>query len=144
MICRARPSDWRPCDAVWKRGSANVLRAIGSTAVRRRAYRTLRTSGGSTELEPESIEVAFLCDTYHHFEYPFKMLDSIHRALRPGGRLVIVDYKKEEDVSPKWVFGHVRADKGTVVQECKKAGFAFVDGVPDVMELHYVLRFVRR
>jgi predicted methyltransferase len=95
----------------------------------------------SADLDPDSIDVAFLCDTYHHFEYPFKMLDSIHQALRPGGRLVIVDYKKEEGVSPKWVFGHVRADKNTVIEECEKAGFTFLDEVPDVMKIHYILRF---
>jgi len=95
----------------------------------------------ATELQPESIDMAFLCDTYHHFEYPYKMLDSIHTALRPGGRLVIVDYKKQEGVSPKWVFGHVRSDKSTVVEECEKAGFTFLDEVPDVMKNHYVLRF---
>jgi ubiquinone/menaquinone biosynthesis C-methylase UbiE len=95
----------------------------------------------STELDPESIDVAFLCDTYHHFEYPYKMLDSIRTALRPGGRLVVVDYKKEEGVSPKWVFGHVRANKNAVVEECEKAGFTFLDEVPDVMKIHYVLRF---
>jgi ubiquinone/menaquinone biosynthesis C-methylase UbiE len=94
----------------------------------------------SAELKQESIDLAFLCDTYHHFEYPFKMLDSIHTALRPSGRLIIVDYKKEEGVSPKWVFGHVRADKSTVIRECEKAGFIFVDEVPDVMEIHYIIR----
>lgn len=95
---------------------------------------------GSTELAPESIDVAFLCDTYHHFEYPYKMLESIHTALRPGGRLIIVDYKKEAGVSPKWIFGHVRADKSTVVEECEKAGFTFLDEVPDVMKIHYIIR----
>jgi predicted methyltransferase len=95
---------------------------------------------GSTELDPGSIDVAFLCDTYHHFEYPYKMLDSIHAALRPGGRLIIVDYKKEKGVSPDWVFGHVRADKSTVIKECEKAGFAFLDEVPDAMKIHYIIR----
>jgi ubiquinone/menaquinone biosynthesis C-methylase UbiE len=95
---------------------------------------------GSTELDPKSIDMAFLCDTYHHFEYPYKMLDSIYAALRPGGRLIIVDYKKEEGVSPEWVFGHVRADKNTVIKECEKAGFTFLDEVPDAMKIHYIIR----
>ena len=93
----------------------------------------------SAELQPESIDRAFLCDTYHHFEYPFKMLGSIHRALRPGGRLFIGDYRKQEGVSPSWVFGHVRADKKTVIEECGKAGFKFLDEV-DLMKIHYLIR----
>ncbi len=94
----------------------------------------------SAELPPDSIDVAFLCDTYHHFEYPYKMIDSIYRAVRPGGRLVIVDYKKEKGVSPEWVFGHVRADKKTVIKEVTQASFKFIDEL-DPMKIHYVLRF---
>ena len=98
----------------------------------------------SLELPAKSIDAAFICDTYHHFEYPFKMLDSIHAALRPGGRLVIVDYKKEKGVSPDWVFGHVRADKKTVIAECERAGFTFVDEVPDLMRQNYLIRLEKR
>jgi len=98
----------------------------------------------SVELAPESVDLAFVCDTYHHFEYPFKMLDSIYAALKPGGRLVIVDYKREKGVSPEWVFGHVRADKKTVIAECERAGFTFLDEVPDLMRQNYLIRLEKR
>jgi len=97
----------------------------------------------SAELPANSVDTAFICDTYHHFEYPYKMLESIYTALRPGGRLIIVDYKKEKGVSPDWIFGHVRADKKTVIEEVVKAGFTFRDEV-DMMKLQYVIRFEKK
>jgi len=94
----------------------------------------------STELPPQSIDLAFTCDTYHHFEYPMKTLASIHRALRPGGRLIVIDFKKEEGVSPRWIMGHVRADKETVIEEVTQAGFKLIDE-SDLMKGQYVLQF---
>jgi len=95
----------------------------------------------STELPPDSIDLAFTCNTYHHFEYPFKTLASIHRALRDGGRLIIVDFERKED-GPKWILGHVRADKETVVKEATDAGFKFDDEV-DLMKTQYLIRFTK-
>ena len=54
-----------------------------------RIIKTVLNTVDSAELPAGSIDAAFLCDTYHHFEQPEKMLASIHRALRPGGRLVV-------------------------------------------------------
>ncbi len=77
----------------------------------------------SVNLAPASINMAFVCDTYHHFEHPAHTLASIHAALRPGGRLVIVDFIREEGISSDWVLGHVRAGKNLVIDEIKSAGF---------------------
>ena len=46
-------------------------------------------------------------------------MGSIHSALRPGGRLVLIDDKKKSD--------HVRADQATVIEEIKKVGFKLID-----------------
>jgi len=94
----------------------------------------------STELPAASVDLAFTCDTYHHFEFPAKTLASIHQALRPGGRLIVIDFKREEGVSADWVLNHIRAGKETVIEEVTKAGFKLIDE-PELMKTQFVLRF---
>ena len=100
----------------------------------------------STKLEPKSVDLVFTCDTYHHFEFPYKTLASIRRALRRGGRLIVIDFKKEDAARPDWVNKHVRANKKTVIEEVTKAGFKLIDEPELEMKGQYMLRFekVRR
>jgi ubiquinone/menaquinone biosynthesis C-methylase UbiE len=99
----------------------------------------------SANLPPASVDVVFVCDTYHHFEHPAETLASLRRALRPGGRLVIVDFEREEGVSREWVLDHVRAGKATVTAEIEAAGFRKT-GEPDVKGLkeNYVVVFAKK
>jgi ubiquinone/menaquinone biosynthesis C-methylase UbiE len=97
----------------------------------------------SINLKPNSVDLVFTCNTYHHFEYPQKTLASVHAALRKGGRLIVIDFSKKEGVGPKWVMGHVRAGKKTVTDEITKAGFKLIDEVP-LMKAQYVLRFEKK
>ncbi len=75
-----------------------------------RIVKTVLNTQESTKLPAGSIDFAFLCDTYHHFERPEKMLASIHRALRPRGRLIIVDFDLRKD-SGDFVKQRARARK---------------------------------
>ena len=95
-----------------------------------------------TLLAPDSIDMAFVCDTYHHFEYPQTMLVSIRRALRPGGKLIIIDFRKISGVSSSWVMSHVRTDKQTVINEIEQAGFKF-QKESDLLKTNYILWFTK-
>lgn len=75
------------------------------------------------KLPTNSLDRVFVCDTYHHFEYPQTMLASIRISLKPDGQLVVVDFIKDPAQSSAWIMQHVRADKRTVIKEIEKAGF---------------------
>ena len=92
------------------------------------------------QLPPRSIDIAFICDTYHHFEKPLAMMQSIRRALKPGGRMIVVDFRKISGVSTPWVMSHVRAGQSQVVREIESVGFRLVED-SDLLKTNYFLRF---
>jgi ubiquinone/menaquinone biosynthesis C-methylase UbiE len=93
-------------------------------------------------LAPSSVDMVFTCDTYHHFEYPQAMLASLHQALRPSGRLIVIDYERLPGRSSPWVLGHVRAGRETVVTEIEAAGFKLLRSHQFLRE-NFFIEFVR-
>jgi FkbM family methyltransferase len=53
-----------------------------------------------TRLAPASIDLALLVDVYHELEYPVEAMASVVRSLRPGGRVVLVEYRAEDPKVP--------------------------------------------
>ena len=111
-----------------REGRANVVSVVGT-----------ETGLG---LPTASIDLAFLCDVYHHFDHPKEMLASIWRALRPSGQLFLVDYRREVGRSPSWLLEHVRAGEPDVAREIEAAGFTLVSRDESLRD-SYVLRFRR-
>lgn len=74
-------------------------------------------------LPANSVDVVLLNDVYHEFAYPKEMLASISHALKPKGRLVLVEYRAENAAIP------VKAVHKMSFGQCKKeltaAGLAF-------------------
>jgi len=96
----------------------------------------------SVNLPRDSVDLVFICDTYHHFEYPKSTLASIHRALKDDGHMVVIDFERIEGKTKKWTMGHVRAGKEVFQAEIENAGFTLVaqDEVEGLQE-NYFLKF---
>jgi ubiquinone/menaquinone biosynthesis C-methylase UbiE len=93
----------------------------------------------AVELPADSVDLAYICDTYHHFEYPARTMASIHRALRAGGRVVVVDFQRVPGVSSDWVLNHVRAGQDVVTREIESAGFKLRAGKKILKENYFLV-----
>ncbi|MDA7907510.1 class I SAM-dependent methyltransferase [Akkermansiaceae bacterium] len=51
-------------------------------------------------LPDESIDAALMIDAYHEFSHPYEMMKSIASALRPGGRVYLLEYREEDPDVP--------------------------------------------
>ena len=51
-------------------------------------------------LPPNSIDAAIMVDAYHEFDHPFEMINGIYNALRPGGRIFLLEYRGEDPSVP--------------------------------------------
>ncbi|MGV3658978.1 MAG: class I SAM-dependent methyltransferase [Prosthecobacter sp.] len=52
------------------------------------------------KLPPNSCDMILLVDVYHEFSHPVEMLAAMHKALRPDGQLVLVEFRAEDDAVP--------------------------------------------
>lgn len=105
-----------------------------------RNVRAVLCTERSVELPRNSVDVAFICDTYHHFEFPQRTMSSLHRALRPGGEVFLVDFKRIPGVSSDWILDHVRAGQEVFEREIQSVGFRKMEEI-ELLKENYFVRF---
>ncbi|HTM52176.1 MAG TPA: methyltransferase domain-containing protein [Bryobacteraceae bacterium] len=89
-----------------------------------------------------SVDVALALDSYHHYDYPEKMLAGIRRGLKPGGRLVIVEYYKREKAMPNGrALEHIRLDAPDVIKEIEANGFRLESRREHIKDSQYMAIF---
>jgi ubiquinone/menaquinone biosynthesis C-methylase UbiE len=88
-------------------------------------------TAGSLELPENSLDAALMVDAYHEFSEPAGLLASLFQALKPGGRIFLLEYRAEDpDVPIKPLHKMTEAQAR---RELEPAGFRFVenrDGLP--------------
>jgi len=95
-------------------------------------------------LAPASADFILVLDAYHHFDYPDRMLEALRRALRPGGRLGIVEYYRRKGAmegDPDRALTHIRLDADGVIREVESNGFRLASRWDHIPESQYVAIF---
>lgn len=125
---------------------AGTLRRAEETARERNLANVTFVVGTKTDpkLPEGSADAALVRDAYHHFDQHEAMLAAVRKALRPGGRLAIVDYYKRPGAMRGMdAVKHIRADEDQVVKEIEQAGFRLLSRAVHVEGSQYLLVFAR-
>ncbi len=78
-------------------------------------------------LPENSVDIILLVDVYHEFSFPYEMALSMRSALKPGGKLVLVEFRTEDPTVPIKTI-HKMSEKQSV-KELKAAGFIFEQNI---------------
>ena len=92
---------------------------------------------------PEGLDLALMVDTYHHISDPTAFFARVRDALKPGGRLVIVDFKKDAPEDAPGPPAAMRVDDAIVSAHLKKLGFAHERTDRELLEFQYLV-FLRK
>jgi len=89
------------------------------------------------KLPPASVDVVLIVDAYHEFSHPAEMLRSIRTALRPGGRLVLVEYRAEDPEVP--IKPLHKMSERQARRELEASGFEFVRNDDTLPQQHFLV-----
>jgi predicted methyltransferase len=88
-------------------------------------------------LPVNGVDLAVLVDVYHEFRQPQAMLRSVRRSLRPDGRLVLIEYRKEDPHLP--IAETHRMSVAEVRAEIEAEGFFFDRVIEELPRQHIIV-----
>lgn len=99
---------------------------------------TLKGTIEDTRLPKDSIDLAILVDAYHEFSHPREMAESIFKGLKPGGRIILLEYRGEDPTVPIKPLHKMTVKQ--VTREMEAVGLQFVE-VRDLLPIQHFLVF---
>jgi FkbM family methyltransferase len=95
---------------------------------------TVLGSEKSTALPSSSIDMMLLVDVYHEFSFPYEMGQSMYNALKPEGRLVLVEFRSEDETVPIKTIH--KMSEAQSVKELKAVGFRLEKNISNLPWQH--------
>lgn len=98
---------------------------------------TVQSSIKSTTIAANSIDCALMVDAYHEFSYPREMALSIFNALRPKGRLILIEYRKEDPKVPIKLLH--KMSEAQAKKELTEVGFIWKKTLDFLPQQHFII-----
>lgn len=95
----------------------------------------------SPKLAPNSVDAVLFVDVYHELSYPYEMMKVIVRALKPGGRVILVEYREEDPEVPIKRLHKMSLEQAT--KEMARVGLALQEN-RDMLPWQHMMIFVRK
>ena len=116
-------------------------------AIIRRKQKALGTKAGNVEtvlgtttdpkLPANGVDLVLLVDTYHEWDHPREMMAATVRALKPGGRIVQLEYRAED--SSVQILPHHKMTVAQVRKEMEAAGLRWVETRDELPQQHLLV-----
>lgn len=100
----------------------------------------IKSEPSDPRLPAEAVDLALIVDSYHEFSHPAEMLQGIYDGLRPGGSLVIVEYRGEDPTVDVDALHRMTEDQ--IRLEVESMGYEWVE-TRDFLPLQHVVIFRR-
>ena len=89
------------------------------------------------KLPANTLDAALMVDAYHEFSHPAEMLQSLHKALRPGGKIYLLEYRAEDPEVP--IKRLHKMSEAQAIKEYEALGFTFVENKPGLPWQHLLI-----
>ena len=110
-------------DRIKREGKKNILPVLGTEK--------------NVALPANSMDQMLLVDVYHEFSFPYEMTLSMLEALKPGGKLVLVEFRAEDPNVP--IKAIHKMSERQAVKEFKAAGFTFEKNISNLPWQHCLI-----
>ena len=106
-----------------KTGAGNVETVLGTES--------------DPKLKAGSIDLALFVDAYHEFSHPWEMMQNVVRALKPGGRVMLVEYRAEDPDVP--IKPRHKMTEAQAIREMKAVGLEFAGNEKSLPQQHLLI-----
>ena len=110
-------------DAARKNGITNVEPVLGTVE--------------DPKLPEGGVDVALMVDAYHEFDHPREMMLAIVKSLRPGGRVIDIEYRGEDPDVP--IKPHHKMTEAQAIKEMAAVGLTHVKTYEDLPQQHLMV-----
>jgi ubiquinone/menaquinone biosynthesis C-methylase UbiE len=116
-----------------------MLDYLKEEAARRKITNVLPHLGAVDDIRMEAgtLDAVLMVDAYHEFSHPVEMLQSIRKALKPGGKVYLLEYRAEDPNVP--IKALHKMSKDQAIKEFVALGFEFVEDKPELPWQHLLI-----